>query len=192
MQNGATDFAGILRSMKAEPVEEAPEKAPAARSEQELEQTRRKPRHCSMPSRNSRPTKESVRTKQNLETLKPGCRPRCRQHARAAGQGCFTALDAGATAPAIEEAMAVIKPQAAEAPTPSAETLQPAQADEEELDAELLAIFIEEAKGSTGSDRQQCRPAPRPAAQRRSDDQHPALVPTLKGSGVHGRPARSR
>ena len=56
------------------------------------------------------------------------------------------ALDAGESSPQINQVMATLKPQAAEAPPPSAATLQLAQASNEEIDAELLAIFLEEAK----------------------------------------------
>ena len=56
------------------------------------------------------------------------------------------ALDAGESSPQIDQVMATLKPQAAIAPPPSAATLQLAQASTEEIDAELLAIFLEEAR----------------------------------------------
>ncbi len=147
MQNGATDFAEFLRSMKAEPVEEAPEESAGSSVEQELEQAK-KETQALLNALKEQPTDERIRQdlKQNLETLKQDADLVADSTLGQQAKAVLTALDAGATAPAIEEAMAVIKPQAAEAPTPSAETLQLAQADEEELDAELLAIFIEEAK----------------------------------------------
>jgi len=46
---------------------------------------------------------------------------------------------------AVDAALSGLKPQATEAPVPSAETLQLAQSSHEEIDAELLAIFLEEA-----------------------------------------------
>ncbi|MBS1159465.1 MAG: Response regulator receiver:CheW-like protein:ATP-binding region, ATPase-like:Hpt [Proteobacteria bacterium] len=45
----------------------------------------------------------------------------------------------------VDAALSGLKPQHAEAPQPSAATLQLAQSSHEEIDAELLAIFLEEA-----------------------------------------------
>lgn len=45
----------------------------------------------------------------------------------------------------VDATLSGLKPQPAEAPQPSAATLQLAQASHEEIDAELLAIFLEEA-----------------------------------------------
>ncbi|MBK9447547.1 MAG: hypothetical protein IPO00_16500 [Betaproteobacteria bacterium] len=80
-----------------------------------------------------------------------------------------------------------MKSQKVDAPTPSAETLQLAQADEEELDAELLAIFIEEAKEvleAVGSNLANLREQPHNSEVltniRRS-------LPHAQGFGPHGR-----
>ncbi len=147
MQNGATDFAEFLRSMKAGPAEEAPEENAGSSVEQELEQAK-KETQALLNALKEQPTDEKLRQdlKQNLETLKQDADLIADSALGQQAKAVLSVIDAGAAAPAIEEAMAIIKPQAAEAPTPSAETLQLAQADEEELDAELLAIFIEEAK----------------------------------------------
>ncbi|MBK7898037.1 MAG: hypothetical protein IPJ99_01340 [Betaproteobacteria bacterium] len=48
--------------------------------------------------------------------------------------------------PALSTRSPPLSPTAAEAPAPSAETLQLAQSSHEEIDAELLDIFLEEAK----------------------------------------------
>jgi chemosensory pili system protein ChpA (sensor histidine kinase/response regulator) len=147
MQHGATDFAEFSRSMKAEPAAAEPEEQEATSVEQELEQAKRETQAL-LSALKDQPTDEKLRQelKQNLETLKQDADLVADSALGQQAKAVLTALDAGATAPVLEEAMAVIKPQAAEAPTPSAETLQLAQADEEDLDAELLAIFIEEAK----------------------------------------------
>jgi chemosensory pili system protein ChpA (sensor histidine kinase/response regulator) len=52
---------------------------------------------------------------------------------------------------AVGAALFGLKPQAAEAPQPSAETLQLAESSHEEIDAELLAIFLEEAHEVLGT-----------------------------------------
>ncbi|WP_303785348.1 Hpt domain-containing protein [Azovibrio restrictus] len=65
-----------------------------------------------------------------------------------AALSALTAAGPGEEAPqmqAVEAALAPLAPQA-EAPAPSAETLQLAQASTDELDAELLEIFLEEAR----------------------------------------------
>ena len=88
----------------------------------------------------------------------------------------LSALDAGGDSPAIDEAITRLSRQRAKAPAPSAETLHLAQADEEELDAELLAIFIEEAKEVLEAIGSNLGPA-RPAPQCRDTDQHPPFLP---------------
>lgn len=59
-------------------------------------------------------------------------------------KAALTALESGASE--APELMATLAPQVAETPTPSAETLKLVQASDEELEAEFLEIFIEEAK----------------------------------------------
>ena len=58
---------------------------------------------------------------------------------------------AGRTRAGLDAALAEIKPQVAAAPAPSAETIKLTQASEEELDAELLSIFLEEAQEVLGT-----------------------------------------
>jgi len=147
MQHGATDFAEFVRAMERRDEPEAEEAEASGSVEQELEQAKRETQAL-LTALKEQPTDERIREelKQNLETLKQDADLVADSALGQQAKAVLTALDTGAAAPAIEEAIASIKPQAAEAPTPSAETLQLAQADEEELDAELLAIFIEEAK----------------------------------------------
>lgn len=58
----------------------------------------------------------------------------------------LSALDAeGTTTPQLDEALASLKPQQTDVPAPSDETVQLSQASVEEIDAELLSIFLEEA-----------------------------------------------
>ena len=146
MQHGATDFAEFTRAMKAEP-QAKDEEAPETTVEQELEQSKRETQALLMALKDQ-PTDEGLRQelKQNLETLKQDADLVADSALGQQAKAALSALDAGAEAPAIDAAIASLKQQTAEAPQPSAETLQLAQAEEEELDAELLAIFIEEAK----------------------------------------------
>jgi chemosensory pili system protein ChpA (sensor histidine kinase/response regulator) len=147
MQHGATDFESFSRAMTA-PASAEEDEAPETTVEQELEQAKRETTALLMALKDQ-PTDVGLRQelKQNLETLKQDADLVADSALGQQAKAVLSALDSGSTsAPAIDEAIASMKPQAADAPTPSAETLQLAQADEEELDAELLAIFIEEAK----------------------------------------------
>ena len=61
-------------------------------------------------------------------------------------KAALSVIDAGhAETEQIEEVMASLKPQPVNLPGPSAETIQLSQASNEEIDAELLGIFLEEA-----------------------------------------------
>ncbi|MFC5302213.1 Hpt domain-containing protein [Azospira restricta] len=146
MQHGATDFAEFTRSMSAPPPAAAEEEAAAGSVEQELEQAKRETQALLIALK-EQPADEGLRQelKQNLETLKQDADLVADSALGQQAKAALSALDAGG-APAVDEALAGLRPQTAAAPTPSAETLQLAQADEEDLDAELLAIFIEEAK----------------------------------------------
>ena len=89
--------------------------------------------------------REEVR--QNLTTLKKDADLVADARLGEQAVAMLDALDVGdAAAPQIEQVMATLKPQVAEAPPPSAETLLLAQSSAEEIDAELLSIFLEEAR----------------------------------------------
>ncbi|HEX5804694.1 MAG TPA: Hpt domain-containing protein, partial [Azospira sp.] len=145
MQHGASDFAEFQRTMTAEPAVEDEETGEGS-VEAELEQAKRETQVL-LQAFKEQPADENLRQelKQNLETLKQDADLVADSALGQQAKAALSALNAG-TAPAIDEALAGLRPQTAEAPTPSAETLQLAQADEDELDAELLSIFIEEAK----------------------------------------------
>ncbi|MFA7291724.1 MAG: Hpt domain-containing protein [Rhodocyclaceae bacterium] len=147
MQHGATDFESFTRAMTATPSEQE-EEAPEITVEQELEHAKRETQALLMALKDQ-PTDAGLRQelKQNLETLKQDADLVADNALGQQAKAALSALDSGDNAaPAFDAAIAGLKSQKAEAPTPSAQTLQLAQADEEELDAELLAIFIEEAK----------------------------------------------
>lgn len=147
MQHGAEDFAAFTRAMQARGA--TPEAEETAGSvEQEIESAKRETQAL-LEAVKEQPSDERLREelKQNLETLKQDADLVADAALGQQAKAALSALAAGDTAaPAIDAALAGIKPQAAEAPAPSAETLQLAQASEDELDAELLAIFTEEAK----------------------------------------------
>ncbi|MBW7902059.1 MAG: Hpt domain-containing protein [Rhodocyclaceae bacterium] len=146
MPNGATDFAEFTRAMSAPPVvDEAAEETAAGSVEQELEQAKREARAL-LQALKDQPADEDLRRelKQNLETLRQDADLVADGELGRQAKAALSALDAGA--PALDAAFAGLGAHGAAAPAPSAETLQLALADEEDLDAELLAIFIEEAK----------------------------------------------
>ncbi len=148
MQHGASDFAEFTRAMNAAPDAAAGEDAAAGSVEQELEQAKRETQAL-LQALQDQPADESLRheLKQNLEILKQDADLVADSALGQQAKAALSALDAGA-APAIDAALASFRPTTA---APSAETLQLAQADEEALDAELLAIFIEEAKEVLGA-----------------------------------------
>ncbi|MBK9445257.1 MAG: Hpt domain-containing protein [Betaproteobacteria bacterium] len=147
MQHGATDFESFTRAMTAAPAAQEDE-APETTVEQELEDAKRETQALLMALK-EQPTDAGLREelKQNLETLKQDADLVADNALGQQAKAALSALNSGGdTTPAFDAAIAGMKSQKVDAPTPSAETLQLAQADEEELDAELLAIFIEEAK----------------------------------------------
>ena len=146
MQHGATDFDAFTQAMHAEPGKTQDE-PPEATVEQELEQAKRETQAL-LAALKDQPTDAGLRQnlKHNLETLKQDADLVADSALGQQAKDVLSALDAGGDSPAIDEAITRLSRQRAKAPAPSAETLHLAQADEEELDAELLAIFIEEAK----------------------------------------------
>jgi len=159
MQHGATDFAEFSRTMTAgtgpaEGESEAEAEAegeieaaqPALRVEDELEQAKRDTQSL-LTALKEQPADENLRRdlKHNLEVLKQDADLVADSALGQQAKAALSALDTG-NAEALGTALSGLRTQTSEAPAPSVETLQLAQADEDELDAELLAIFIEEAK----------------------------------------------
>ncbi|MBS3916428.1 MAG: Hpt domain-containing protein, partial [Sulfuritalea sp.] len=152
LQHGPVDLDEILRPIqpKTQPsVEEVVESA-APSVEGELERQKRETQALARELR-EKPEDEGVRTnlRQHLETIRQDASlmddAKLEEEARAA----LTAL-AGSSAEAtdhrMEEAVARVAPAApVDMAAPSAETLRLAEAPREEIDAELLAIFLEEA-----------------------------------------------
>jgi len=161
MAKGHVDFAEFTRGLGPQVVEpeeefvEVPE-APAPSVEQELEK-QKKETQALMEALKEQPADENLRQelKQNLESLQKDADlvadKALGQQAKAALSALEAAPSLETAAPDLDAALAGIKPQVAAAPTPSEETLKLTQASEEELDAELLAIFLEEAQEVLGT-----------------------------------------
>jgi chemosensory pili system protein ChpA (sensor histidine kinase/response regulator) len=146
---GVDDFDAFVRQMQTSSRGEAVEgDETSVFVEQEVAQSRRET-HALLEAFRKQPEDAGLReeVRHNLETLKSDADlvadTKLGEHADA----LLSALASGRdVAPHIEQAMAAIKPETVEALPPSQETLQLSQASREEIDAELLAIFIEEAQ----------------------------------------------
>lgn len=84
--------------------------------------------------------------KQNLQSIQKDADLVANHALGESAKVALEALQTGDVASAdVDAALSALKPVQAEAPQPSAETLLLAQSSHEEIDAELLAIFLEEA-----------------------------------------------
>ncbi len=190
LQYGPADLDEILKPVqpKARMAEEAIVEATAPSVEDELEQQKREAQVLAGALRET-PQDEGVREelKQHLETIRQDASlvadTKLEEEAKAA-------LAALASAPAetatghVEDAVARVAPAAPmEMAAPSAETLRLAEAPSEEIDAELLAIFLEEAHEVLGTIRDHL------GLSRGEPHNHDYLITirrgfhTLKGSG---------
>jgi chemosensory pili system protein ChpA (sensor histidine kinase/response regulator) len=146
MQTGAGDFDRFVSQMKAGTAGAAAEEE-AATVEQELEQQKREA-HALLVALKEQPGDAGLRqeVRQNLAALQKDADLVADKQLGQQTKHVLSALAAGGdAAQQIDAAMATLKPQMPEAPPPSAETIQLAQATAEEVDAELLGIFLEEA-----------------------------------------------
>ena len=158
LAKGSADFVAFTRGLdprasrepavaEVEPAQEAP--APTV--EQSLEQQKQETQVL-MEALREQPADQHLRQelKQNLESLQKDADlvadKALGQQAKAALSALAAAPLEQAGAPELDAALAEIKPQAATAPAPSAETLMLTVASAEAVDAELLSIFLEEAK----------------------------------------------
>lgn len=149
MPHGAEDFDSFSRQMQApsrEMVEPSAEEVPVS-VEQEVVQHRLET-HALLEALKEQPQDAGLRAevRQNLEVLKTDADLLADAKLGEQTKAILNALASGAdVAPQIDQAMAALKPETVEAPQPSQETLQLSQASSEEIDAELLGIFLEEA-----------------------------------------------
>ncbi|MBM3392653.1 MAG: response regulator [Betaproteobacteria bacterium] len=159
LQHGPADLDEILRPVQprqtaaAEEIEEVP--APSV--EAELEQQKREAQAL-VDALREKPEDEGVREdlKQHLETIRQDASlvadAKLEEEAKAALAALASTQKATVVGARFEEAVARVAPAApVEVAAPSAETLRLAEAPSEEIDAELLAIFLEEAKEVLGT-----------------------------------------
>ncbi|MBI4989270.1 MAG: Hpt domain-containing protein [Rhodocyclales bacterium] len=158
LQHGPADLDEILRPVqpKAKPVEEEIVGSASPSVEDELEQQKREAQVLAEALR-EKPQDEGVREdlKQHLETIRQDASlvadAKLEEEAKAA-LAALAIAPAEAVAGHVEEAVARVAPAAPmEMAAPSAETLRLAEAPREEIDAELLAIFLEEAHEVLGT-----------------------------------------
>jgi chemosensory pili system protein ChpA (sensor histidine kinase/response regulator) len=158
LQHGPADLDEILKPVqpKARPAEAGADEAASASVEDELEQQKRETQVLAEALREM-PQDLGVREdlKQHLETIRQDASlvadAKLEDEARAA-LAALAAPDQEAAAGHFKEAMGRVAPAApVGVAAPSAETLRLAEAASEEIDAELLAIFLEEAHEVLGT-----------------------------------------
>ena len=154
LQHGTADFESFVRSMQSGPDEQASEEeAPTETVEQEVEQQKRET-HALLEALKQQPSDAGLREelKLNLSALQKDADLVADKELGQQTKAVLSALEAGGeSAPQIDEAIASLKSQTPEAPKPSAATIQLSQSSVEEIDAELLAIFLEEAHEVLGA-----------------------------------------
>jgi chemosensory pili system protein ChpA (sensor histidine kinase/response regulator) len=148
MPRGAADFEDFVRKMRTKhDGADSTEAGDAASVEEEVAERRRET-HALLEALKAQPRDADLReeVRHSLKTLKSdaGLVADARLGDEAKAMLEVLASDAD-VAPQIERVMALLKPEAAGASPPSRETLQLSQASREEIDAELLGIFLEEA-----------------------------------------------
>ncbi len=159
LQHGPADLDEILQPVQPRQaaVEEEIEEGPAPSVEAELEQQKREAQVL-VGALREKPEDEGVREdlKQHLETIRQDASlvadAKLEEEAKAALAALASTPTATVVGARFEEAVARVAPAApVEVAAPSAETLRLAEAPSEEIDAELLAIFLEEAKEVLGT-----------------------------------------
>ena len=156
LPNGVDDFSTFVRQMQAGPsggASSSGQDESALSVEQEVEQQKLET-HALLGALMEQPEDSGLREelKQNLVALKNDADLMADNALGEQTSAMLSALETGqSAAPHIEQAMASLRPQGADAPQPSAETLQLSQASSEEIDAELLEIFLEEANEVLGT-----------------------------------------
>ncbi|MGB4062657.1 MAG: Hpt domain-containing protein [Azonexus sp.] len=146
LQNGETDFDAFVRRMNGEVSDEPmpePETASAPTVEALLVQ---QARDMQVLADALKEAPEDARLqdelKQNLQDIQKDADLVANRELGESAKVALAALQSGVE---VDAALSGLKPLAPEAPAPSAETLQLAESSHEEIDAELLSIFLEEA-----------------------------------------------
>ncbi len=142
LQSGETDFDAFVRRMKGEkPVAKEVVTAAAPTVEAQLVQQARETQVLADALRQApQDVRLQDELKQNLQSIQKDADLVANRELGDTAKAALAALQAGG---GVDEALAGLRQQAPE--TPSAETLQLAESTHEAIDAELLAIFLEEA-----------------------------------------------
>ena len=153
LQHGGGDFDSFIRRMQGESVVEHDDNNLTVSVEQEVEQQKRET-HALLGALMEQPDDVGLRAelKQNLAGLKNDAELVADSALGEQTSAMLSALEAGEdAAPQIEQVMATLQPPTSQALQPSLETMQLAQSSTEEIDAELLDIFLEEANEVLGT-----------------------------------------
>ena len=162
LQNGETDFDAFIRRMEGEsPADEEDEAefeaSPAPTVEDQLAQQARET-HALVEALRDAPedTRLQDEIKLNLQSIQKDADLVANHELGETAKAALEAMESGNVASAaVDAALSGLKAQHADAPQPSAQTLQLAESSHEEIDAELLAIFLEEAQEVLASMREQ-------------------------------------
>ena len=148
LQHGATDFDAFVKKMDAGAGREEVVEEQAATVEKELEQQKRD-LGALLLLLQEQPDDAQLRqqAKSKLTALQKDTDLVGDKQLGQQIKQLLTALATGSDAAAaqLDEMISALKPQTAETPQPSAATIQLSQATSEEVDAEILEIFLEEA-----------------------------------------------
>ncbi|WP_265945190.1 Hpt domain-containing protein [Dechloromonas sp. A34] len=152
LQHGENDFDAFVRRMDGEPSPRAFEEGefeatPAPTVEAQLAQQARET-HALVEALKEAPQDLRLQDeiKQNLQAIQKDADLVANHELGETAKAALEALEAGVVPDAaVDAALSGLMPQMPAAPKPSAETLQLAESSHEEIDAELLAIFLEEA-----------------------------------------------
>ncbi|MBU1363685.1 MAG: Hpt domain-containing protein [Gammaproteobacteria bacterium] len=147
LQNGETDFDAFVRRMAGGASDEAaPEydESPAAPTVEALLSQQARDMQALADALKEAPQDARLHDelKQNLQDIQKDADLVANRELGESAKAALAALQSGVE---VDAALSGLKPQAPDAPAPSAETLQLAESSHEEIDAELLAIFLEEA-----------------------------------------------
>ena len=147
MPRGADDYAAFVKQMRSpRPVQEAATEAHGASVEQEIERNKLQA-HALLGELCEKPGDAGLReaVRNSLKALKNDADLVADVTLGEQVKAMLNSLERGADRPQLEQMMGVLKPEAPAVAAPSAEAVQLAQASRDDVDAELLGIFLEEA-----------------------------------------------
>ncbi|MER2539686.1 MAG: Hpt domain-containing protein [Azonexus sp.] len=156
LKNGETSYDAFLNRLQGSPValaDDAEDDAPAPTLEVQLVQQKQETQALYEAFKEA-PEDSRLRNelKQNLQSLQKDAELVADQGLGETAKTMLNALETGdAFEPDVSAAASSLTPQQLEAPQPSAATLELAKSSHEEIDAELLSIFLEEAHEVLGT-----------------------------------------